>query len=227
MTGPSTSYHAESTGSWVIDLGPPTETTPPALNRLAREMSAAFAQSFARICRADEARFDLLTIDDHGRPWRVSEGEHITLSGSDAESIWANLATAVADPAHTYFTRIVLACSVRASLADENGRPGHQWIPHGAEFYFGYVLENDAADRLTPVDAGVAFTTHVDVWVPRRREPSFEWADNRTNARANKPDLQDALQRWEKATGKPITEYSSRYYSTQIFRYGFRDEVEQ
>lgn len=220
----------EETGSWDIELGVPDDHYIPSLNNYVYELIQIFLSAFEKLCRPIEIRYNTINFDLNGKVEKVQEGEVLLIQGKSNTQIIQELKLSLSNLETCLFTTIFIDCDLHVSIEEPkdiiNGNISNYFrIPKAATFYFGLVMEPSEEDEevLISTDSSISFETSTDIWVERTLDQqSIHWQDNHFYAVKNQPLLEKALKKWETLVGKPICEWNSRYYSDQIFRYGFK-----
>ena len=218
--------YLEESGAWTIEVGIPGQCSVVALNRFALDCVTAFRTAFRALCRVDEVSLETAALPAAVADSTVAWDPAAHLVPDSGDPVVADLALSLGEDGLRYPSAIFLHCSTLV-LPAQDVAVLPTWLPKSSNFYFGYVLEPDANDHLIPTDGAVEVSVATDPWVERTYDPlRLEWRDNRAYATANRSLLEEALRAWEALMGKTITEWRSRYYRDQIFRYGFVDATD-
>ncbi|BAZ17057.1 hypothetical protein NIES4071_89350 [Calothrix sp. NIES-4071] len=219
----------EETGSWDIELGVPDAQSISSLNNYVYGVIKVFLSTFEKLCIPIEIHYNTISFDLDGKVEKVQEGEVLIIQGKSNTQILQELKLSLSNPETCLFTTIFINCDLHISIEEPkdiiNGNISNSFrIPKAATFYFGFVMEPSEDDEvLIPTDSSISFETSTDVWVERTLDQlNLHWQDNHFYAIKNQPLLEEALRKWETLVGKPISEWNSRYYDDQIFRYGFK-----
>jgi hypothetical protein len=153
----------------------------------------AFRTAFADLARPESATADLMWIDPDGHVTRVEEAVPVSLDSAG---------DLVLPPDVSLVTSVILHCALGVHTGTEVA-----WQSGGLQFSYSCVVEYDDEDRVQPVESAVTVSIFVDCW----------------NDAGNRARLANALQEWERRTGKPIAEWSSGVHRGQVDRYGFAD----
>ncbi len=220
----------EETGSWDIELGVPDDQSISSLNNYVYGVIQVFFSAFEKLCNPIDIHYNTISFDLDRKIEKVQEGEVLVIQGKSHTEILQELKLSLGNPEKCLFTTIFINCDLNVSIEESkdiiNGNISNSFrIPKAATFYFGFVIEpsEDDEEVLIPTDSSISFETSTDVWVERTLDQqSVHWQDNHFYAVKNQPLLEEALRKWETLVGKPISEWNSRYYDDQIFRYGFK-----
>ncbi|GJD23335.1 hypothetical protein RIVM261_082910 [Rivularia sp. IAM M-261] len=222
----------EETGSWDIELGLADNQSISYLNNYVCQIIQVFLSAFKKLCIPIEIRYNTINFDLNGKVEKVQEGEVLVIEGKSHTQILQELKLSLINPETCLFTTIFLDCDLHVSIEEpidminENISNSFR-IPKAATFYFGLVMEpsEDDEEVLIPTDSSISFETFTDAWVEKTLDQqSVHWQDNHFYAAKNQPLLEEALRKWETLVGKPISEWNSRYYDDQIFKYGFKNQ---
>ncbi|MBJ7596638.1 MAG: hypothetical protein DLM67_00430 [Candidatus Nephthysia bennettiae] len=213
----ATYSYAEKAGAWDIGLDPSDSTTVSALNEAADHATGAFVDAFAEIGTLEYAEGTLTEIADDGRI--LSVRSEIPLVEQDGRFRPAPDAQPAVLTERAVLSSAILTytVTVRQTDAENNSKT----LTGGLFFYYDSGLSGLVGQPAASDGAFARVDVEVDPWLDTPIHGG-KFLDNRTIAALNRPRLENALRRWETATGKPIDHQTSVPYPALVDRYGFR-----
>jgi hypothetical protein len=215
--------YQEGTGSWTIDIPVPNLPLRASLNTLTARAMDSFVDASRDFLGATAVRFESVRVDPEGRIAEANEGN--TILDETDRRLSERLMLQLAPEQQTVLTTIFIKCNSAITLpSKQGGGESPVTLLDAGEFYLGYLLDLDKAEIPFVTNCRLNFETFTDVWLKNTRVPgTMQLRNNDIAALRNEPSLERFLREWEKIVEQPITEWESRLYREQIFRYGFRN----